>query len=744
MASRPCPPRPSSNLSSPARPTLVARGATSRMLVSVTAIALVLSALASPSAVSADGLSVDQMNQMRRVTSVAVSPDGSQVAYLVDVPRRPGVDEDGPSRVELHLVAAGEKDPRPRPFVTGDVRVSSPTFSPDGRYVLYTARRGDDEESALWAIPVDGGESRKVLEHPEGIGNFELSPDGKQVVVVMEEPIAESREEAEEEGYDRDVFEEEWRPNQVWLFELAPFAPEARDPAVGPSDAAEPRLLEVEGSASSVAWSADGARLAISVQPRNLVDDNLMYQRIHVHDVESGDHLVKLANPGKLGDFALSPDGRHVALVSAADWNDPSPGRLLVTAVDGGGAGELRDLMPEYEAHVGSIAWRDASTLVWSADERSGTTLGTVDLEGRVERLAQSSPERGVPIVGSFDLADTGRLAYSGQDPTHPGEVFVHDPGKGPRRLTNSNPWLADVELAKQEIITWTASDGLELEGILIHPLDGARPAPLILMVHGGPEANDSHGWLTGYSRPGQVAAARGYAVLYPNYRGSTGRGVAFSKTSQGDAAGKEFQDLVEAVDHLVEVGIADRDRVGITGGSYGGYATAWCSTYYTDRFAAGSMFVGISNKASKGFTTDIPIEDQAVHTLFPPWTKWQFGLERSPLYHASKSKTPLLIAGGTADTRVHPSQSLQLYRALKLQDKTVRYVRYPGEPHGNRRAASRDDYSRRLLRWMDHFVRDGKKELPPVEIETALASSSDEADDESEPEEAGDERADS
>ena len=131
------------------------------------------------------------------------------------------------------------------------------------------------------------------------------------------------------------------------------------------------------------------------------------------------------------------------------------------------------------------------------------------------------------------------------------------------------------------------------------------------------------------------MAAARGFAVFYPNYRGSTGRGVEFSKLSQGDPAGKEFDDLVDAVDHLVAAGLVDQDKVGVTGGSYGGYATAWCATRYTDRFAAGVMFVGISDKISKVGTTDIPDEEFYVHALHRPWENWQFFLERSPIYHA-------------------------------------------------------------------------------------------------------------
>jgi dipeptidyl aminopeptidase/acylaminoacyl peptidase len=291
-----------------------------------------------------------------------------------------------------------------------------------------------------------------------------------------------------------------------------------------------------------------------------------------------------------------------------------------------------------------------------------------------------------------------------------------------PKRITDSNPWLREKRLANQEIISFKARDGLELEGILIRPLDEAPGAryPLILYVHGGPEAHESNGWKTNYSRPGQVAAARGFAVFHPNYRGSTGRGVAFSKISQGDEAGAEFDDLVDAVRHLVDIGLVDEKKVGITGGSYGGYATAWGATAQSKHFAAAVMFVGISNAVSKKGTTDIPNEDYLVHVNYHLWDdKWDFALQRSPIYHVTSARTPLLILHGKNDPRVHPGQSMELYRHMKTLGQTpVRLVWYPGEGHGNRRAASRLDYNLRMMRWMEHYLKGPGGQPPPMEID--------------------------
>ncbi|MEE8169655.1 MAG: S9 family peptidase, partial [Phycisphaerae bacterium] len=313
--------------------------------------------------------------------------------------------------------------------------------------------------------------------------------------------------------------------------------------------------------------------------------------------------------------------------------------------------------------------------------------------------------------------------AMTSHSAMHPSEVFTMSHGEpAPRRLTDSNPWLADVLLAKQEVIRHKARDGLELEGVLIRPLneEPGQRYPLIMVVHGGPEGHRSNGWLTRYSGAGQFGAAQGFAVFYPNYRGSTARGVAFSKLGQSDYAGGELDDLIDAVDHLIDIGLVDRGRVGVTGGSYGGFATAWCSTYHSDRFAAGVMFVGISEHISKFGTTDIPQEMFLVHARRWPWEHWDWFRERSPIYHVDKARTPLLILHGKDDPRVHPSQSMTMYRYLKEHPNQtpVRLVMYPGEGHGNRKAAAQYDYSLRMMRWMNHYLNGPGGDPPAYELD--------------------------
>jgi len=663
-------------------------------------IAALLGFAAPPAA--ADGLTPWDVARLRSVGDVEASPDGQHVAYTLSVQRNPFEEENGSAWRELHVLGP---DGTSRPYVSGQVAIGDVSWTPDGRAITFLDERGDDDGDALYALPLAGGEARRVLSHDGGIDSYAWAPDGRHVAFLADEQEPEEAEEMEEKGFDAEIFEEEWRPTRVWIAEIG-------DDGMAKG---EPRVLELDGSASELSWSPAGDRIAVALAPTSLIDDHYMSRRVHVVDPTNGTVTGSVANPGKLGNVAWSPDGRHLAMVSAADLNDPSEGRLMVVPASGG---TPRDLLPGYEGHVDQVAWRDASTILYRASERVSTVVATLDVDGGEPNVLLPAGD-----VAWSDMAQLagGGLVLVGESARHPDEVYRVTDGGTPERLTDSNPWLAERDLAAQEVVTFEARDGLEIDGILIRPLgevEGNR-YPLILSVHGGPEAHHSNGWMTSYSGPGQVAAARGFAVFYTNYRGSTGRGVAFSKLSQADPAGLEFQDLVDAVDHLVSTGLVDEDKVGITGGSYGGYATAWGSTYYSERFAAGVMFVGISDKVAKLGMSDIPKEEYEVHAREWPWEDWQKMLETSPIYHVEKSKTPLLIMGGTADTRVNPAHSLILYRYLKLLGNApVRYVRYPGEPHGNRKAAARLDYNLRMLRWFEHYLQGPGGEAPAADLD--------------------------
>ena len=425
----------------------------------------------------------------------------------------------------------------------------------------------------------------------------------------------------------------------------------------------------------------------------------------------SGEVSRIIETPGKLGDIESSPDGSQLSMIAAVDENDPAPTTLHLVDPE---TGEYRALNAgEPEAAVDTE---------WMADGRLAVIVHIGEqsvlcfYNARGDMMEEVDP--GELILTSIEQGGN-RLTARASAPTHPSELFLLEGGAF-NRWTQHNPWLSEIDFGEQRTVTFAARDGQQVEGILIEPVGGAPNggAPTIMNVHGGPEAHDSNGWLTSYADPGQIAAGEGYAVFYPNYRGSTAYGTAFSKAHTGNYTEPEFTDIVDAKRALVEMGVTDPDRTGITGGSYGGYATAWSSTALSEEYAAGVMFVGISNQTSKFGTGDIPNEMYLVHSGAWPWDDWLGMLQVSPVYHADKADTPLLIMHGDSDPRVNPGQSLEMYRSIKLRrpDTPVRLVFYPGEGHGNARAASRYDYSLRMMRWFDTYLKTGDRDadLPP------------------------------
>lgn len=656
--------------------------------------------LAQTANAQSDALSLEEVVSLKRVTGVHMNPKGDQIAYLLSVPRKLYKDDDGKPYRELHVV---DFKGASRPYVRGEIEVSAVAWSVDGQSIFFVAQRDPDAKfNSLFEIAIAGGEAVEKFTHVNSIGSIHPSPDGKKIAFLASDAPPKKTEELELKGFKAVVYEESVPVTKVWMLDL---------------ETKEATAEDLPGSASDLKWSSDGSRYAVSLAPTPLIDDSYTSRDVYVVNTADGKVLNKTGSVGKLGRFEFSPDGEQIAYIGSVDINDPSAGRLYIALSSGG---ERRDLVPEYSGHISDFAWRDDTNLQWLGQRGVWSEWSTASVTAaRAETPAPSSG----PILRSVDARTGQAVAAAVADtPQHPPEVYLLRDGSEPKRLTNSNPVLGQRRLAKQEAITFTARDGLELEAILIHPLNEKRGGnPLIVFVHGGPEAHQSNGWMSSYSQPGQVMAAEGYAVVYPNYRGSTGRGVYFSKLGQNDYAEEEFNDMVDVKTHLVEKGLADADRVGISGGSYGGYASMWSATALSEEYAAAVAFVGISNQVSKFGTGDIPYEMYNVHARAWPWEDWMWMLKRSPVYHADKAKTPLLIMGGDKDPRVHPSQSLEMYRHIKLRtDTPVRLVIYPGEEHGNRNTAATYDYALRFKRWMDHYLKGPGGAPPPYEIEHA------------------------
>ncbi|CAM4456790.1 MULTISPECIES: S9 family peptidase [Pseudoalteromonas] len=672
-----------------------------KLLKSALALAMGFTSAAS---LASDTITIEDIPKIQSVSSTSVSPDGELVAFTRSVPRELYVDQNGSNYSELYVI---DDEGLERPFITGKVSISSISWSADGQFIYFLTKKKEDKQRALYRIAVNGGEAQKVLSlKGTGISAYSLSPDGKQVAILAMPAADKSEKELKKLGFMAEVYELGLKNKQLHIIDLA-----ASEKPLTPA------ALNIEGYVSEINWADDASKLLVKTQPTALIDDKYMKSQWHVLDAKTQQITTSFKTEGKLGTAEFSHDGNYIAILGAEDKHDPATGRLYLADAQ---SGKVEEWIPNFMGHIGDFEWSNRKNqLTFVANVGAESFVGQIKVgSNKYKKLIKE----GKFIASNLSISDSDKtIALRANTAKHPNEVFVIRSSKA-TRLSNSNPWLDNKRFAKQEAINFKARDGVEIGGVLIYPLDyqeGTR-YPLIMSVHGGPESHDKNGWLTSYSDPGQMGAARGYAVFYPNYRGSTGKGVDYSKLGQGDYAGKEFDDLVDMKEYLVNTGLVDTKRVGITGGSYGGYASAWGATKLTEHFAASVMFVGVTNQLSKFGTTDISNEMYLVHARSYPWDKWQWYLERSPIYWAGQSKTPLLIMHGKDDPRVHPAQSMELYRYMKVQGKDVRLVYYPGEGHGNRKAAAQYDYSLRLMRWMDNYLIEGKKDMPDYEIDHA------------------------
>ena len=653
-----------------------------------------LIAIATPGLFAADAvLTPEIVVDLSRVTAVAVSPAGDAVAYTLEVPRQAS-DDPGHSYSELWVATL--EDGKTRHFAGSSEEINSPAWSPDGELITFRVEREHVHEGVqIYAIPADGGEARLLTKQTGDVRNYRWSPDGQWIAFAAKEHDSEAREEEKDAGNDWVVWGEESKYRHLWLLDV--------------ESGESHRFFETDLDAFEIHWTPDGQGIVFQANATARIDDEYMFTDIYRVSTGGGQEpTIVTPTVGKLGPMAISPDGKNLAYLGATALNDPVAQNLYVLPLAGG---TPRNLTEGYEGSAANLAWPDNDTILLLSVEGERHALYEVDAQS-AER--QASGLDGL-VVRQFDYSPATRvLAIAAESPDHPAELFVREP-KGPgdsnlralRRLSRHNPALDGVRLARQEVIQWKGAQDWDIRGILTYPLDyeeGER-YPLVLQVHGGPEGVSLDGWTTTPGYPVQLLAAQGYAVLQPNYRGSSGRGVAFTKADHDDLGGAEFEDILAGIDALVERGIADPDRVGTGGWSYGGYLSAWAATRHSERFQASVVAAGLTNWIAFMGSTDIPYEMSIVH-----WNSWWFDepelhWQRSPLAHLDTARTPTLVVTGAEDKRVHPEQAMELHTGLRIKDVPTELVFYPREPHGLRERAHRLDFIGRTLGWFEKYL---------------------------------------
>ena len=536
------------------------------------------------SAIAQNVLSPNDLLGLKYVTGAKLSPDAKKVIYTILTPRtaneKPGSSH---SQYFVHDLASGDATPL---FEEG-FKAYSVNWTPNGD--ISFLHRPEGGKTQVFKKALGSADMMQVTHSANSISQYAWNPMGGGLAVVIKEGMTEHETDLKKRGYGFIFFEENLKNNQLFYVKL-----NDEDVAV------ETKQLTKDGHVWSMVFNAQGTQIAAGISPENLVDHKYMFQKVFTVNIESGEMKQVSKNEGKLGNFVFSPNGKMLAYNATLNLNDHSVSQAYVTDL---ATGEVTNYTPEnYQGHVTHVDWKNDKELVYMAAEGVNNMLYSVALKGSKRKLLLDGKEAGIVFQAPVFDKKFKTFIFSGSTTTDRINLYSWK-GKGElKQITNINPVLAEKELAQQSVINFDARDGLNIEGLLMLPVgyEEGKKYPLIVYVHGGPESHHTNSWLSSYSTPGQVMAGKGYMVAYFNYRASTGYGVEFGMKGLGDPAGKEFDDIADGIDYLVENYGADANRVGLAGGSYGGYASAWFATYYTEKVKAVAMFVGISNLISK------------------------------------------------------------------------------------------------------------------------------------------------
>jgi dipeptidyl aminopeptidase/acylaminoacyl peptidase len=646
-------------------------------------------------------IEIDDLYEFRVPGDPVVSPDGAAILTTVLT-----IDRDsGEYRAAIWRLDADGGNARR--LTSGAWRDSAPRWSPDGRWIAFRSKR-DGDHAQLWVIPVDGGEATRVTALDHGVTDHAWAPDSERLVVVA--PVEMTPESERDTDADvRVITSAHYKFNGRGFVDdryTHLFTVDRAKPDAEPVQLTSGRFMH-----RSPAWSPDGRQIAFAA---NLDDD---WDRSRVSDIwtvpaHGGEPRRLTDGTGSYGSPAWSPDGTKLAFTGEAELAQVYRNTKLWVMPAGGG--EQRDLSGSVDRSIGDssmshpkgdvsgppIRWTPDGTAVDAlAGDRGSTRIVRFPIG---EGAATALTGLGYHVM-AFDHLDADRLVVTIADATTLAELAIATKDALTPITDFNAEWVADVAIAMPDELVVDV-DGAQVQGWLLRPhgvAEGAKP-PLILNVHGGPHAQFS----PAFFHELQLFAARGYGVLFINPRGSVGYGEAFAAAVSGNWGLADQQDFEAMLDRVLATGEWDADRVGVTGGSYGGFSTNWLLGH-TDRFRAGVTDRSISNMTSMYGTDDIALVSLDPE-LGAPWEHPERYWELSPLRRVADITAPLLIVHSEEDYRCPMEQAEQLFIALKKLGRTVELVRYQGENHELSRAGkpkNRVDRLRRTLGWFDRYL---------------------------------------
>lgn len=554
-------------------------------------------------------------------------------------------------------------------MTTGQAGENNPLWSPDGKTIAFVARRGTEPDAVnqLYLIPSSGGEAQALTSHATAVSNIQWSPDGKSIYFRAADPKSAEEKAREKSKDDVFMFDENYQQQHLWREDVGAKA--------------EHRLTQGDYSVLSYDVSEDGSKIVFHRAPTPLIEDG-DHSEVWVMNADGSGAAQLTHNNVEESGGELSPNGREVLFLSQANQKFETYYNRKIF-VEPAGGGEARLLMPDLPYEVMKAQWsKDGQSIYFLANMGVHSELFNVSARGgKPEQLTNGDHS----IAAWSMFGDSNANVYTQSEMTSPGEVWILEGGR-PRKVTSVFEHLArDFKLPRVDKVQWKGADGVTVEGLLYYPLDyqqGKRYA-LAVQTHGGPQASDKFGFGGGQNYV-PVLAAKGYAVLQPNYRGSTGYGDAFLRDMVGHYFKNAHLDVLAGVDYLIKQGIVDPDHMVKMGWSGGGHMTDKIITV-TDRFKAASAGAGAADWISMYAQSD-------VRTYRTPWfggTPWQKDApistywDNSPLKDVWKVKTPTIFLVGQNDVRVPEPQSVEMYRALKSNGIPTHLYVAPREPHG-------------------------------------------------------------
>ena len=580
----------------------------------------------------------------------------------------------------------------PTQFTHYEKSSTHPRFSPDGKFLAFLSSRSEKQQ--IWVMRTNGGEAWQFTFEKQGAGSFKWSPDGNKIAFLMKNPKTEKEEKDEKEKRDVILVDKNFKYSHLYLKTFTT--------KVDTNKAN--RITKGEFDITSFNWNPNGRNIVFAQSLEPTFNSRFISGDISLVNVKSKTVRKLITWGGNDRNPIFTPDGKSILFTSDGEKNEPIGFSDVYKVSSNGGKPKKLAETPNRSTNI--IKCSSNSNYVYVSEaNRTKSEIYKISLNNKEIRPLLNLDGR----VSSPNISnDSETIAFVKQELNKPSEVYLSELSNiSPKQISNFNSNLEFPKFAKTELLQWSSKDGLEIEGLLTYPAkyNKRKKYPLALIIHGGPAGVFSQSF-TG--NPSiymiQYFASKGYAVLRANPRGSTGYGKDFRFANFKDWGFGDYEDIMSGVDKVIDMGLADPERLAVMGWSYGGYMTSFVVTR-TDRFKAASMGAGLPNLVSMTTTTDIP-DYLVAHMGAEFWEDYETYEKHSAIYRINNVKTPTQVIHGSNDLRVPFTQGQEFYVALKRKGVSTEMVVYPRTPHGPREPKLLMDVSPRILAWLDQFIK--------------------------------------